>query len=319
MTVRKSLFAIAVLIFGMLSLGCAAVADSGKTAEDTEYPYDYTDPASLSEPSIYRHIPQALLSGVKGEKTMRDCFVLDVDLEPETQYWQQGGCTDGKYVYFAMNADKGVKGVNENVALTQIYKVDMIDWEVKQVSEYLELGHANSMCYNEKKDQIVVVHLSRSASSSISYVDPDTLEVTHSTLPWPLVAIAYNAKTDRYVLQNSNKDEIIITDGDFNFLDSFNIHRVSGNQDIDCDDQYIYVAQCKPKIRNVILIYNWDGEYLGIFRPNSDMEMEFLCNADGVHYLTFAAYRNGAFLYEIDYNMAMLDYEAVLSRSQKEQ
>ena len=55
----------------------------------------------------------------------------------------------------------------------------------------------------------------------------------------------------------------------------------------------------------VVKVYDWNGEYMGIFRVDSVSEQEALFNLDGKYYITFYT-GNGGRVYEIQYDFSLL-------------
>jgi hypothetical protein len=81
-----------------------------------------------------------------------------------------------------------------------------------------------------------------------------------------------------------------------------------GSQDVDCDDNYIFVGNSGVTTMpgmEVVKVYDWNGEYVGIFRVDSVSEQEAIFNYDGKYYITFYT-GNGGRVYEIEYDFSLL-------------
>ena len=150
----------------------------------------------------------------------------------------------------------------------------------------------------------------------VALVDPDTLQIVENKkLPMAINAIDYNAKRDLYVVGiKGNAAAFAVLDLDDNgqfvelgYYEGNNIDLVS--QDVDCDDNYIYVGNSSVGTehsgKEAVKVYDWDGEYKGIFLVQSMSEQEAIFNYDGKYYITFFA-GNGGRVHQIHYNFDLL-------------
>lgn len=266
-----------------------------ETENKAEPLYEFTDEAFLSMKDFIDYIPRASLDGVKEDgqylhlPNVGDYTVM------------QGGCTDGEYMYLILE--------NNKLDLDMLFKVDMNTWEIVAQSEGLPLDHANGMGYNSKLDTLIVSH-NTGAVNDISFVDPDTLTITdRKTLDFGIYGITYNEEKDWYAVGISGSSAFAILDSNFVELGYYEGHDIGlANQSINTDGKYIYVGNSgvatNPGVE-VIKVYDWTGEYKGIFRLDSVSEQEAMISHNGINYVTFYT-GNGGRVYK-----ANLDLEAL--------
>jgi hypothetical protein len=230
----------------------------------------------------------------------------------------QGGCTDGKYAYFVLEGSSVlIDGENYSKAHV-VSKVDMATWEVVAVSKPMSLGHGNGMCYNPKLGQLVISMCNDVTNTTdldetkcVAFVDANTLELKEiRQIDLAINAIDYNPQRDLYVVGiKGNSAAFAVLDADFVELGWYPGNNCGlGSQDVDCDDNYIYVGNSGVGVMpgmEVVKIYDWNGEYLGIFRVDSVSEQEAMFNYNGEYYITFYT-GNGGRVFKIDYDFSLL-------------
>lgn len=176
----------------------------------------------------------------------------------------QGGGTDGKYFYQALI--KKDTQTNEANNIVKIVKTDLATGKLVKVSEDLSLNHANDITYNSKIGKLVVAH-NNPYRDRISFVDPETLEVTETkSIGMKIYSIAYNATYDRYVVGLSGGQTFTILDSEFRKITSTPFQPTSLTsgyitQGMECDDQFIYFVLYK---QNVITVYDWSGKFVSL-------------------------------------------------------
>lgn len=255
--------------------------------------YDFKDENVFNIKNYKQYMPLATVKGL-----VNDSYAKII---PGDEYdFPQGGCTDGTYIYLAM------KDSNE---IFRITKVDMTTWEIVERSETMEIGHANGMAYNSKTNQIVIAKCQTDHYKEIVFLNPDTLTVTgEKTLAMEISTIAYNATRDQYVVSD-NDEHFYILDADFNEIFYSEGHDVGlSTQSCDCDDNYIYIGNTGVTYDpgfEVVKVYNWDGEYQGIFQIEIMEEQQALINYDGKYYVTFLL-GSGCGIYEVQYDFEWL-------------
>ena len=312
-----------ILLTTLVLLGCSGEkkqAEEAATTETTEaaYPYDFTSEDFFYIRDCLEYIPAASLSGVKADGSF---FALETYTHESTSggfYVMQGGCTDGQYAYLLMEGSNVlINGENYKKGHV-ISKVDMLTWEVVAVSEPLSLGHGNGMCYNPNLNQLVIAMCNDVENTTdvdetkcVAFVDVDTLEIKEiRQLSLAIYAIDYNAKRDLYVVGiKGNSAAFAVLDSDFTELGWYPGNNCGlGSQDVDCDDNYIFVGNSGVSVMpgmEVVKVYDWNGEYVGIFRVDSVSEQEALFNCNGDYYITFYTGTGGR-VYKINYDFSLL-------------
>lgn len=195
----------------------------------------------------------------------------------------QGGCTDGKYCYFAMENQTFPEGSH----MSYIYKYDVNTRELVSRSEALPLDHSNDICYNPDTHELIVVHNAPNRNI-ISILDPDTLTVKEKVkLKYQIFSMAYNQSRQQYVIGLSGGQNFALLDTNFKSVKNYAVNSTGyTTQGVECDNDFIYFVQYN---QNVIMIYDWAGKLvkrvdmtlLGIEPENiSLIEGEFIigCN-----------------------------------------
>lgn len=255
--------------------------------------YDFKDENVFNVKNYKDYMPLATVKGLVNNSYAK--------IIPGDEYdFPQGGCTDGSYMYLAM------KDENE---IFRVTKVDMATWEIVERSEPVEIGHANGMAYNSRTNQIVIAKCQTDHYNEIVFLDPATLTVTgEKTLAMEISTIAYNATRDQYVA--SDQDEhFYILDADFNEILYDEGHDIGlSTQSCDCDDNYIYIGNTGVTYDpgfEVVKVYNWEGDYVGIFQIEIMEEHQALMNYDGKYYVTYLL-GSGCGIYEVQYDFEWL-------------
>lgn len=267
----------------------------GGKQEEEELLYQPNQEEFLSMKGFFDYLPRASIKGVKPDG---DFFQLS-NVGDHTV--MQGGCSDGKYMYLILENNKAATDI--------ITKVDMSTWEIVKQSEPLPLHHGNGMGYNSKTNELFVSH-NTGAPKDVSIIDPDTLTIKKTfSLDYGIYGICYNEKRDCYVIGFSGLSAFAVLDSNFVELGYYDGHSIGlANQSVSCDDDYIYVGNSgvgsNPGME-VVKIYNWMGEYQGIFRVDSVSEQEAFIPINGKHYITFYT-GNGGRVYEIDIDYSKL-------------
>lgn len=166
----------------------------------------------------------------------------------------QGGCTDGKYCYFAMENQTFPEGSHRSY----IYKYDVNTWELVARSEDLPLDHSNDICYNPDKHELIVVHNAPNRNI-ISILDPDTLTVKEKVkIKYQIFSMAYNRSRQQYVIGLSGGQNFALLDTEFKAVKTYTVNSTGyTTQGVECDNDFIYFVQYN---QNVIMIYDWNGK-----------------------------------------------------------
>ena len=185
---------------------------------------------------------------------------------------QQGCATDGKYAYFLLESEVTLK--------CALFKVDLSDWSIVDVRYDVPVGHGNDMTYNPKTGLLVVVH-NKPDYDTISFIDPDTLEIVgQKKLTVNMFSIAYNESRDMYVVGLSGSQNFSFLDSEFNEIEFHPVeHTGYITQGADCDDNYIYFPQWDDKnYANYVIVYDWDGNLVNKIKVKNMNEIESMCH-----------------------------------------
>ena len=172
----------------------------------------------------------------------------------------QGGCTDGKYMYYAM--------VNSGDTQTAcIRKYDIATGKLVKTSDAIATDHSNDITYNPDTNQLVVCHNAPNRTF-LSIVDAETLEfVKKVEIPFKIFCISYQPERGVYVVgisggqdftvlnKNFKVDSTYVTSGD-RFIAENTEYTTQG---METDLNYIYFVQYK---KNVIMVYDWKGKFV---------------------------------------------------------
>lgn len=209
-------------------------------------------------------------------------------------YIMQGAATDGEYGYFIVESRAETK--------CSIVKIDLATWEIVDRVYDLPTDHGNSMAYNAKLDQFVIVHC-KPNGQRLSFLDRETLSVV-STLDMPITmcSISYNEARDQYVIGHYDNRHFSICDSAFNILATYDTYGDTfNNQGSDCDDKYIYLIEWdKQQLNsNHIIVYDWDGNYVNQVTVKSMNEIESMFHTADKLVITFFAQQADVYEAEI--------------------
>jgi hypothetical protein len=205
----------------------------------------------------------------------------------------QGSASDGTYVYFVLR--------NSNDTGSVITKHRMDDGSLVGVSEVLKLGHGNDMTYDSKNHRLVVAH-GHSEGQILTLVDPDTLALIKDIgIPKGSGAIAYCASKDLYAISQGGST-LHILDGNFKWVASYSRTDKTGYtaQGMGCDDDYVYFPMSGSK-DNVLVIYDWSGNYVATVNVPMSQESESMFWVNGKYYIAYNA--SGEAVYETTFEI----------------
>lgn len=131
----------------------------------------------------------------------------------------QGGCTDGKYAYYAMNRHQNDKSI--------IIKVRLSDWTIVKKSKSIK-AHLNSLTYNPKTNRIVGT---KGTGKKLIIINPHTLSMRTKTVSIPkklsgatkiqrnkisaFTSIAFDSKRNRYIAVTKKNYDFVILNSRF--------------------------------------------------------------------------------------------------------
>lgn len=324
---KKSLIILLAMLLAMLVLaGCGEepVVETQPTEtepalEETQpeetLPFPFTSEQFLKIKDCLNYAPSAKCLGVKEDGQF--LAVKDPDGQVEVM---QGGCTDGDYFYFAIEGSNLKIGDTMYGKAHKIFKVDAKTWETVAISELLPLDHANSMCYNGKLDLLLVANCNDVVKNddldntkAVTFIDPDTLEIVDvKYLDIAINAIDYSETYDLYVVGiKGSSAAFAVLDANFVELGYYEGHNLGlAAQDVGCDDDYIFVGNSGVGTAvagtEIVKVYDWDGEYKGVFRVGYVSEQEAVFAWDGKYYITFFTNPGGR-LFELDLDTSLLE------------
>lgn len=184
----------------------------------------------------------------------------------------------------------------DNQSVIFRYEIESLKW--KGMSGIFNAGHSNDMAYNGDKDIIVVAHgqsqgrvLTLVRASDLSVLSDVTIEVGASS-------VSYNARKKQYAFSQGGTT-LHFTDDNFKLIRSFSRDQVSGYtvQGMGSDDSYIYFPMSGSR-NNLIVVYDWDGNYVTKLELPLSIESETLFYTAGEYYVNFN--HSGSELYRIN-------------------
>ena len=208
----------------------------------------------------------------------------------------QGAASDGKHFYFLNRSrDDG---------MSVVYKYDMKSLFLVGKSKVFNCGHANDATFDFSKNRFIAAH-GHSEGKIITPLDAETLEVQPNIdIPVGSGAITYNKSKESYAISQGGRT-LYIADKDFNVLSSYTRtdNSVYLAQGMGSDDYYIYfpMSPLNGKTDNVLVTYDWNGNYITDLHIPMDLESESMFYSDGNYYVNFyLGKQTGAGLYRID-------------------
>jgi hypothetical protein len=206
----------------------------------------------------------------------------------------QGCCSDGKYIYGVIR-----KSDDSGVILR---KHKLSDGSYVATSEELFLGHGNDLTYDAKNDRIVCAQ-GQSLGGVLVFIDPHTLTITGSVeLDTKAGAITYNEKTDRYAISRGGKT-LEILNSDFEIIASYQRTDKTGYtaQGMGSDDHYLYFPMSFKDRKNIVVVYDWDGNYITTVKSDVTREAESMFWVNGKYYIAYNA--SGEAVYETTFEI----------------
>lgn len=233
----------------------------------------------------------------------------------------QGGCTDGKYLYYALNK----MGSEE----TQLVKYDIYTKTAK-FSDVIHLGNqtwtqtsGKTFFYNNMIGLIT-------QDGSIKFFDKETLkENTTQTLKFTgalntanIYDISYNEKIDKFVLINRSGNMYFAAKDLVTYDSGIKIAVNDDLNDMSTDDNYIYAVGGKDGlIGGNISIYDWDGNIIKekiIFNDtdnktgitlNQGVNVQSVIRLNDKYYCAVNRYNDdGLFICELEIDSSKVNY-----------
>ncbi|MGN0708726.1 MAG: hypothetical protein ACI4LM_00630 [Anaerovoracaceae bacterium] len=196
----------------------------------------------------------------------------------------QAGCIRGSRLYTVLWKKSGSKKYGR-IAMWDLNKRKLI-----RVSKPLRLCHGNGMTYDSKTKTLVVCCYDRGRSKVLMKVDASTLRQKGSVeveLPYGLYGasdrtvdkycgisgIAYDSSRNQYVVKLKKQNAAVVLDSSFRPLRYMKISVPKGYvpQDVFCTSDGFSLTMTGP---NIIVNYDWYGNYRSTVRLNRGCELE---------------------------------------------
>lgn len=233
-----------------------------------------------------------------------------------SKYWTvtQGGCSDGTYLYYVLE--------NTKKKTCKIVKVRASDKKLIKKSAALKLDHGNSMTYNSKTKELVVVH-NKVHYMRISFVDPSTLKVKrYKDIPKKsdifgvgvdgskagerfgktvaIMSVSYIPERDQYAFFiRGISFDMLITDANFKPEYMVTLDKTKGDdfyyQDLYTTGDYIVTMESGNlnssctyyTCENLLHVYDYSGKCLGTINVSDRYEIENIAVAGSTMYVGF--------------------------------
>ncbi len=227
----------------------------------------------------------------------------------------QGGCSDGTYIYqLFIKKDTASNEVNNTCKIVKIkpdFNPNTTTDNIIMTSENLDLNHSNDITYNSKTHELIVCH-NNPYRTKLSIIDPDTLTLKRTvTIGQKIYGITYDAERNIYMVSCSGGQNMRTLSADFKSLSSTMTSTAPTQsmttQGICSDDTFIYHTLWNSSgsgsnyNKNVITVYDWYGNYVGMIGTKITIESENLFFHNG--HLYVAAYSGGgkaSYVYRIE-------------------
>ncbi len=225
----------------------------------------------------------------------------------------QGGCSDGTYIYQCFIYKDSASNEKNNIC--KIVKIkpdfDPNTTNIVMTSENLDLNHSNDITYNSKTNELIVCH-NNPYRTKLTVIDPETLTVKRTEeIDQKIYSISYSPERDIYVVGCSGGQSMRTCNSKFGDLSSVlkptSLTSSMTTQGICSDDTFIYHTLWNSKgstdnyNKNVITVYDWYGNYVGMIGTKITIESENILIHEGSLYV--CAYSGGgqaSYVYKID-------------------
>ncbi|MBO5077438.1 MAG: hypothetical protein J5584_07600 [Clostridia bacterium] len=210
-------------------------------------------------------------------------------------YVGQGACSDGKYVYFILKPSADGEAI--------IAKHDLKKGYLIKRSEPIYVFHGNDMTYDSARNLLYVVHGS-TEGKILTTVDPETLEVVTQSvnIKKGAGAITYSLERDIFAISQGGKN-LRFMDSGHNITSSVTREELDYTaQGMGSDEDFIYFPM-SPKgdnKDNILVVYDWSGNYVTTVHLDTDRESESMFVVNGEYYVSFY-FGDGARLYRLKF------------------
>ena len=253
-------------------------------------PGNYSLAESYDDPQLIAHLVEARV-----DFTLNPTLVLNCPGD-EGMVVAQGAASDGKSFYFLNRSPEDGRSI--------VYKYDMATLSFVAKSKVFNAGHANDATFDSGKNRFIAAH-GHSEGKILTPLDPETLDVLPNiNITVGSGAIAYCEGKRQFAISQGGKT-LYVADNDFNVLSSYT--RTDNSlymaQGMGCDDKYVYfpMSPHNGTTDNVLVTYDWAGNYIMDIHIPMSLESESMFYSDGSYYVNFyQGSRKGAALYRVD-------------------
>ena len=201
----------------------------------------------------------------------------------------QGAASDGTYVFFCLR--------NSGDSQAMVFKYDLATGQQAAKSAVFNGGHCNDMTLNTRTSTLYVAHGSAAPKVLTPIAAGDLSIKLDKTISVGTGAISYNAVRNCYAISQGGKN-LVLCDAGFNKVQSYTRTDDTGYtaQGMGCDDHYVYFPMSSGA-DNILVAYDWSGNYAATLKINVALEAESMFYAGGNYYVNF--HSGGANLYRI--------------------
>ena len=236
-------------------------------------PLDYSMKYETEDPQLLAY----LLNHGYEFSLSRD-FVLSCPPEGKLNV-SQGATGDGNSFYFTLKTSDD--------SYTKIIKYDISS--LKSVSQTNEFngGHANDLTYNPESNCLYLAH-GKTQGTTLTIISCNNMQVIKDiVIPVGAGAITYNPSRKMYAVSQGGST-LHFLDETFQVIKSYTRETISGYtaQGMGSDDSYIYFPMSGTS-DNIIVVYDWSGEYVTTIPFNTAGESESLFYTNGNYYINF--------------------------------
>ena len=182
-----------------------------------------------------------------------------------------------------------------------ITKHDLKKGYVVKRSEPIYVFHGNDMTYDSARNLLYIVHGS-SEGKILTTVDPETLEVVSQSvnIKKGAGAITYSPERDVFAISQGGKT-LHFMDSELKVTKSITREVLDYTaQGMGSDEDFIYFPM-SPKgdnKDNILVVYDWSGNYVTTIHLDTDRESESMFVVDGEYYVSFY-FGDGARLFKL--------------------
>ncbi len=242
----------------------------------------------------------AIISNGYGYSLSSTLLFTETYYGTSSTYISQGACNDGTYFYIVHK--------NSGDTSSRLYKYKMSDNSLVKRGGTFDGNHSNDLTYDHKNKRLVLVHGS-GASKKLEFFDPSTLKsIGSKTVGRGVGSLCYCKERDAYAggqggncifympaslaYDSSNKySRSASTEGSSNYV----------SQGMGCDKDYVYFPMSKSGSNNILLAYDWNGNFKKKFTlPGTTLEGESLSEYNGTYYFNCHKSSTGTYMYRLN-------------------